>query len=102
METYGEIRSSDAKASYDARAAKLATPRVPSPPNSPKLVDNGFGSTRPGGGVRIPEQRYVHAKKQSSQEAMGCLLLILVIVIVIIAVWFTPPTAAPVALAVPP
>jgi hypothetical protein len=84
--TYGEIRSPGAKAAYDARAAKPATPRVPLSSNSPESVDNAAGAMQPGGRVRSPEQRNVQAKKQSSQGAMGCLLLILIIVIVIIAV----------------
>ncbi|HUY48150.1 MAG TPA: hypothetical protein VMV92_20875 [Streptosporangiaceae bacterium] len=86
IETYGEIRSPDAKAAYDARAAKPATPRVPPSSNSLESGDNAAGAMQPGGRVSTLEQRNVQARKQPAQGAMGCLLLILVIVIVIIAV----------------
>jgi hypothetical protein len=84
METYGDIRSPEAKAAYDARAAKLATPRVPPP--SPTSISNASGAMQPGGHLTAPKQRNVGAKKQSVEGAMGCLLLILIIAVVVIIV----------------
>lgn len=85
MEIYGEIRSADAKAAYDARAAKAATLRVPPSVDSPESINSVSGALQPSGRVGTVEQRDGLAKKQTAQGATGCLLLILIIVIFLIA-----------------
>lgn len=86
IEAFEEIKSPDAKAAYDARAAKRATP-VPLPfSNPPKLADNVTGAMKPNGRVRSPEQRNVQAKKEAAQGAFGCLLLLVIVIIAVVVV----------------
>jgi hypothetical protein len=86
MEAFGEIKSPDAKAAYDARAAKRATPVPPPSSNPPKPAGNVTGTMKPNGRVRPSERRNVQAKKEAAQGAMGCLLLLVIVVIAVVVV----------------
>ena len=104
MKEYGEIRSPEALAAYEARAAKPATPEVPTFPKSaqprtavPASAD--VAARKPQEAVMTAERHQARDKSEKGKQAAGCLVVLLVLLIVIIAVVFTSSAVVP---AVPP
>jgi hypothetical protein len=85
MQSYGEIRSPEALAAYQAGAAKQAQAEVPASSNSAGSVDSSSGVAQSGGRAKVLNQHKAEAKKTLGQ-AIGGLLVILAILGVIILV----------------